>query len=702
MVGTALRRGSLGEREGAFFGYVATVCVAALVFAAPHLAGLPGFTRQAPGTYWLLAVLAVLCDVIPAAPLPGPVFPSACFAFAALLSCGTGPALLAQGVAIAAAALRSRQRPWRAAFQCGRYALALIAAHTAQLVVAASGQGSSAATGTVHASGVLLPRGPLGVLSAVVAWLAVASLLGEAGARLRGGARLRVGSPTGWQAWPASGTDQVLSAGTLLVLGALLASASLASSGAVGTGVAGYGPGWLLLALPLIYVVRRMTRLSLDNERHLRQDPVTGLPTRRALALAVAARSGRRARFALLLVDLDRFRSVNDALGHDAGDRLLAAVARRLAAVTGSDDVLARLGGDEFAVLTYDDPRDRAAQVAEALSEPVPLDGLLLDVTGAIGVARYPDHGVDMATLLRHAEVAMYDAKARGASVALYAPEADQNSPDRLALLADLRRALAHPGGEEIAFYYQPQVDIDTGAVIGVEALLRWHHPVRGPVDPAELIRVAEHSTVMRLLTFRVIDDVVRQLGRWGAAGVGLRASINVSVRDLHTMEIVDRLAERLHEHGVGAEQVQLEITEGALMADPRRVLATLRRLAGLGVALSLDDFGTGYSSMQHLRRLPLAEVKIDRSFVLGMVGDPDDEAIVRSIIDLAGALGLRVVAEGVEDERTYRLLATSGCHAAQGWFHGRPMPADELVSWLSRYRPPRRLLPAWPPAVAT
>jgi EAL domain-containing protein (putative c-di-GMP-specific phosphodiesterase class I) len=192
----------------------------------------------------------------------------------------------------------------------------------------------------------------------------------------------------------------------------------------------------------------------------------------------------------------------------------------------------------------------------------------------------------------------------------------------------------------------------------------------------------------MRLLTHRVIDDVVAQLGRWAAAGVRLRASINVSVRDLHTSEVVDRLAERMDRCGVDADQVQVEITEGALMADPRRVLATLRRLDGLGVALSLDDFGTGYSSMQHLRRLPLAEVKIDRSFVLGMVADPDDAAIVRSIIELAGALGLRVVAEGVEDERTFRLLATNGCDAAQGWFHARPMPADELLGWLSRYRP--------------
>ncbi len=299
---------------------------------------------------------------------------------------------------------------------------------------------------------------------------------------------------------------------------------------------------------------------------------------------------------------------------------------------------------------------------------------------------------------MRHADVAMYDAKARGDAVAVYAPEADHNSPDRLSLLADLRRALESPDSTEVAFYYQPQVEMASGTVVGVEALLRWHHPERGLIDPEELIRVAEHSGVMRMLTMRVIDDVVAQLAKWRASGLTLRAAINVSVRDLHTGEIVDRLADRLTEHDISPELLQLEITEGALMADPRRVLATLQRLAKIGIALSLDDFGTGYSSMQHLRRLPLAEVKIDRSFVLGMVHDSDDEAIVRSIIELAGALGLRVVAEGVEDDKTRRLLLAAGCHVAQGWFYARPMPADQLAEWLSRYRPPQQQL-TWPSA---
>jgi EAL domain-containing protein (putative c-di-GMP-specific phosphodiesterase class I) len=238
--------------------------------------------------------------------------------------------------------------------------------------------------------------------------------------------------------------------------------------------------------------------------------------------------------------------------------------------------------------------------------------------------------------------------------------------------------------------YYQPQVRIATGEVVGVEALLRWRHPQRGMVDPEELIRVAEQSAVMRLLTRRVVDDVVGQLARWSAAGSTLRAALNVSVRDLHTGEIADQIGELLARHAVRPDRLQLEITEGALMADPRRVLDTISRLHRIGVAIALDDFGTGYSSLQHLRRLPLSEVKVDRSFVLGMADDSDDAAIVRSMIELAGALGLRVVAEGVEDERTWRLLHAAGCDLAQGWFFARPMPADELTAWLARYRPVR------------
>jgi diguanylate cyclase (GGDEF)-like protein len=438
------------------------------------------------------------------------------------------------------------------------------------------------------------------------------------------------------------------------------------------------------------------------------RDPLTGLADRGALAGTVAdhlaAHAARAAggagdrRLALLLVDLDRFKHVNDALGHATGDRLLVEVGRRLAGLTRPGEVVARLGGDEFALVVprldgVPGARAHAARIVGALAEPVQLDGLALDVAGSVGVAVYPEHGTDFAALMQHAEVAMYDAKQRGDAVAVYAPASDHNTPDRLALLADLRAALAEES-TGIALYYQPQVDMASGTVVGLEALLRWRHPDRGLVDPAELIRVAEHSAVMRLLTMRVLDEVFAQLRRWGPGAAGLRVAVNVSVRDLHCPELADWIADRLDRAGLRPDQLQLEITEGALMADPRRVLATLARLRQLGVAIALDDFGTGYSSMLHLRRLPLTEVKIDRSFVLGAGHDPDDATIVRSMIGLTAALGLRVVAEGVEDVRTWRMLGAAGCHVAQGWFCARPMPADDLLPWLHRYRARRAGLP--------
>jgi diguanylate cyclase len=712
MESTALRNTAPPRHEGIFFGYVAAVCLLAVAVVAPQSTHLNGGPHPVPAAFWLMAVLAVFSDARPFTP-PGPrqlspVFPSICFTFAILLIWGIGPAVAVQTVAVGASSVRMRHRLWRAAFNAGQYAVAFAAADLVLDLAREKPFAPSGSSGWV-AAGI--------VLAAAATWFAVNYTL------VTGAVWLRFGG--GWWRLLASTVGyESLSTGALLLLGPVLVGATRLT------------PALIPFVLVPLYAVNRMAALSAEQARLARLDPLTGLANRKTLMTSVADRINGRTTgaeprpsrpahaawiprsptvvmagapesgptFALLLLDLDRFKHVNDALGHAVGDRLLVQVAGRLSTAVRREDLVARLGGDEFAILApgledVEAARDLAAGIATALADPVSLDGLPLDVGGSIGVAVYPQHGEDFETLMRHADVAMYEAKIRGDALAVYAPESDHNSAQRLGLLADLRRALETPGAEEIAFYYQPQVELSTGSVIGVEALLRWHHPQRGPVDPEELIRVAEHSGVMRLLTLRAVDDVVGQLAKWQADGLFLRASINVSVRDLHTGEIVDRLAERLRHDGVGPEQVQLEITEGALMADPRRVLTTLRRLERLGVALSLDDFGTGYSSMQHLRRLPLAEVKIDRSFVLGMAEDPDDEAIVRSIIELSGGLGLRVVAEGVEDERTFLMLARMRCEVAQGWFYARPMPADQLASWLSRYRPPQQLMPTWPPA---
>ncbi|BCB87460.1 putative bifunctional diguanylate cyclase/phosphodiesterase [Phytohabitans suffuscus] len=675
MEAAASRNSVPPERARPFFAFVlAVITVAALVSAVP-LARLPGQLPDLPAAFWVMAGLAVLVDSRPFTP-PGrrqssAVFPSTCFTFAIMLGWGLAPAVAVQAAAVVVSSWRMRHVWWRAAFNIGQYALALFAAYGVSRLADLDrvGWGDVAVVAAAAGAWFLVKYGSVTV--------AVRLLFGG-----RWWAMFRQGLPF-----------EALSIGALLLLSPVLLAAAERSAALIP-----------LVLVPL-YAVYRMARLSAEQEQLSRLDPLTGLANRKGLLGEVAdqlpAHAERNAKgaderhLALLVLDLDRFKHVNDALGHAVGDRLLVEVGGRLTSAVRPGDVVARLGGDEFAILapqltSVDEARDLAARVVAELAEPVALDGLPLDVSGSMGIAVYPAHGEDFATLLRHADVAMYDAKHRGDTVAVYAPDSDHNSPERLSLLADLRRALDDGLGErdrQITMYYQPQVAIDTGEVVGVEALLRWRHPRHGMVDPEELIRVAEQSAVMRLLTRRVVDDVVEQVAKWSAAGLSLRAALNVSVRDLHDGEIADQIADRLARYALPADRLQLEITEGALMADPRRVLATIARLDKIGVAIALDDFGTGYSSMQHLRRLPLAEVKVDRSFVLGMSTDADDAAIVRSVIELAGALGLRVVAEGVEDERTWRLLHAAGCHVAQGWFYARPMPADELVTWLARYR---------------
>ncbi len=626
-----------------------------------------------PGAFWLMALLAVVVDVRPYVVAnrraSSVILPSICFTFAIDLAWGYGPALAVQLIAVAVAGVRMRHSAQRTLHLAVQHAVALGAASVVVSFFSlriGPGLDWGDALLTVGAAGAWI------VARYGLAALVARSMADRPGPRLRRLQRLRRLRRVG---------AEVLATGALLLLGpVVLATAQV-------------GLAFVPLVLLALHAVHRMVRSSGEFERASRVDALTGLPNRRALHASVLSQARGR-RLALLLLDLDRFRTVNDALGHGVGDRLLVEVGRRLAEVVPAHDLVVRLGGDEFAVLAtrVDGPpaaRRIADHLAEALNRPFAMDGTPVDVSASIGIALQREPGGDGATLLREAESAMYDAKQRGDQVAIYGPDAPHHTPDRLTLLADLRQALSDDDGDDgITLFYQPQIAIATGEVVGVEALLRWRHPERGLVGPEELIRVAEPTPVMRLLTGRVLHDVVAQLAEWRDAGRPLRAAVNVSVRDLHAGDIADRVDDLLHEYDVPADLLQLEITESALMADPHRVLSTITRLDRMGIGISLDDFGTGYSSLQHLRRLPLAEVKIDRSFVLGMATDRGDAAIVRSVIDLAEALGLRAVAEGVEDERTWRLLTDAGCHAAQGWFHARPMPARDLTDWLSRYRP--------------
>jgi predicted signal transduction protein with EAL and GGDEF domain len=326
-----------------------------------------------------------------------------------------------------------------------------------------------------------------------------------------------------------------------------------------------------------------------------------------------------------------------------------------------------------------------ADHLARALATPAVIDGDLIDIDASIGVVMFPEHGRDSSTLLRHAEVALFQAKQRVTpTAAIYMAEEDETAAMRWSLLTDLRRALQTPERrDELSFAYQPQVSLATDEHVGMEALLRWHHPERGPVDVADIFLAAEHSPIMAQLTNRVVEDVVAQLSTWNASGLRQRASINVSPRDLERSELIESITTALAVHDVAASQLTVEVTETALMAELHEAQSTLHSLSELGIAISLDDFGTGYSSMAHLRRLPVSEVKIDRSFTSRIAEDPEDHAIVRSIIDLGHDLGLRVVAEGVEDEQTQRLLAQAGCDIAQGWLVARPMPSHQVPAWL-------------------
>ncbi|WP_328671561.1 putative bifunctional diguanylate cyclase/phosphodiesterase [Streptomyces sp. NBC_00328] len=459
-----------------------------------------------------------------------------------------------------------------------------------------------------------------------------------------------------------------------------------------------------LFSIPLIALDSTLWIARARAEEQLR-DPLTGLPNRQWLlertwtALDDAERIG--ARSALMLIDLDRFRSVNDTLGHLAGDRLLLQIADRLRLALPRGAEAARLGGDEFAVLLpVADSTTSATRVARnlvaALGSPLDLDGLTLVLEASAGLAVFPDHALDAEGLLRRADIAMYQAKRDRTGVEVYESKRDSNTPDRLGLLGDLRRAL---DTGDVELHYQPKVRFD-GQVAGLEALVRWVHPERGKVPPDEFIAIAESSGLMPHLTEYVLETALGQVARWRAQGLYVPVAVNVSPRDVHTPGFAGAVAARLARHGVPAGALQLEITEHVLLEDPQRAADTLAALTGHGVKMSLDDFGTGYSSLVHLRRLPVSELKIDRSFVARLAVDAEDAEIVRCTVDLAHSLGLLVVAEGVEDDETWERLRDLGCDAVQGWLVAAAMPPEEATAWLlargSRgWQRPRAALPA-------
>ncbi|NJC70111.1 sensor domain-containing phosphodiesterase [Planosporangium thailandense] len=427
---------------------------------------------------------------------------------------------------------------------------------------------------------------------------------------------------------------------------------------------------------------RLVDRLRFDAQH----DALTGLPNRRrilnALDEAIKVQTPEDV-VAVLLFDVARLRQVNESLGHGAGDKLLAEFARRLRELAPPAALVGRIGGNEFAVTVRTAGAEEAVGLAAKIRESVQgrkaFGALSIDVDCVVGVAVHPDHGADSATLLQHADVATYAAKIRHSSVQLFSATLESRSARRVGLAGDLRRALDEG---QLQVYFQPKVNLRDRRLVGVECLSRWNHPVHGPVAPQDFVAVAEHTGQLGRLTEVVLREGLRRAREWEDAGREFPVSVNLSPRTLVDPAFPSRVAAVLGEYAVDPGLLTLEITEGGVVGDPDRALATLRALRDLGVRLSVDDFGTGFSSLGYLRRLPVQEVKIDRTFVEGMATDPGDLAIVRTIVDMSRHFGLSVVAEGVESELTLGLLEEIGCDVGQGFLFSRPLPYERLDAW--------------------
>ena len=619
---------------------------------------------------WLLAAFTVLNEL---RPIPAPlgrgsidVTVSTTFAFALLLLSGPAEAALTLTAATIVADAVARKRWWKSAFNVAQYSLSVAAAgavvgHLATRYRPGTPLAFDGAEGLVA---VAAGAAAFSVTNVVVIGLAVVLL-----------ERLPVASFLRHD----FGAELVANA-ALLILSPVVAI------------VAQHDAVLLPVFLVPVALAHKSAAVSAQKDHQALHDALTGLPNRvlfrdrTSQAVAAAARSGGR--MALLLVDLDRFKEVNDTLGHHTGDQLLRRVGGRLREALRDSDTVARLGGDEFGVVLREVTDEAAAALAadrvlRALQVPVELDGLALEVGGSVGVALFPDHGTDADTLIQRADVAMYVAKSAATGRAVYTFAHDQNSPMRLALAGELRRAI---DDRQLRVHYQPKVSLATGRACGAEALVRWEHPTRGLVPPDDFIPVAEQTGLIRNLTEVVLAEALRQCRTWERQGRDLRVAVNVSARVLHDTGFPDLVARLLDESGVEAAKLELEITESMIMADPVRSLGVLGELGRLGVELAVDDYGTGHSTLAYLKRLPVTELKIDKSFIVALAEDDSDAVIVGSTIDLGRRLGLRVVAEGVETAEAYERLVAMGCDLAQGYYLSPPLPPEGLEAWAEHF----------------
>jgi diguanylate cyclase (GGDEF)-like protein len=651
-------------------------CVAVALVGVALLATLVATTQLAFGEpYAKFEFIALAASVMVGELFPlelprrsgdGEVTVSVMFSFALLLGLGLVPALAAQLVASVVQDRIAHKPWWQVGFNIGQYTLSLSAAAGVLKLLGAYG--------TLHAG--FKPEDLVAVLAAAAAYFSVNLLLVTRATTLYQGVPIS----------RALESDLTfgLSVGAVLLCLAPVVVTVLEFSRIL----------YPLLLVPLVgvYISGRQSIRTATAEHLARHDSLTELPNRRWFLEAVgqALKNPSLRAGGLLLVDLNGFKEVNDTLGHHHGDLVLQAVGPRLAAAFRSEDLVARLGGDEFAVFMPGADSD-AAQTAvqrlqDALHTPVEVDGISLELDASIGLAWYPEHGGDVDTLLQRADVAMYRAKASHNSLVTYRSEDDYHSPERLVIAGDLRRALL---SDQLVLHYQPQVELGVGRPVAAEGLVRWQHPQRGLLGPFEFIEVAERTGLIKDLTYRVLELGLADLRRWTDEGRKLSLSLNVSVRSLLDRRFPEDVERLLALHGVDGKALTLELTESSLMVDPEVAKKTMRHLAELGVSVAIDDFGTGYSSLAYLTDLPIGELKIDKSFVRAMGSDARNAIVVRSTIELAHNLGLRTVAEGIEDAFTFERLRALGCELAQGFHMSRPLPADSLMSWWDAHTAP-------------
>jgi diguanylate cyclase (GGDEF)-like protein len=664
----------MGPRAGSpLWIHLMTVTAAGGVAFILAMLNLHGLVARPDGLvwhplFWLLAALVLVGDIWPIITpgRSGPESPvaSLTFSFAALLYWGLPVAVLLKAASTLAVGLAERKAVKRSAFNAAQVTLSMCAAWLVMLAFGLHPTPTNAWDPNGRELFVVLPAAAaFFVVNFVLVGIAIA--LHSRASLLK---TLRNNLP--YQAF----VNLVLLATAPLVAVVMNTRSALLL---------------LLFAFPLaaIYVNAAM---SVQREHQAHHDELTGLSNRKLLirrtndALAQAARSQTMVGF--LLLDLDRFKEVNDTLGHPVGDRLLRHVAHRLTHSVRPGDMVARLGGDEFAVLLPSvkeaaAAREVAARLRAAVAEPIRMDGMSFDIEASVGIALYPDDASGFEVLLQHADVAMYLAKERRSGVERYVADSDRNSPARLALLGDLRRGLDRG---ELELHFQPKVYLADRSTAGMEALVRWQHPARGLMAPQEFIPLIEQSYLMRELTARVIDMALGQAALWWQGGMSVQVSLNLAARDLLDNGLADIVGRGLKRHGLPADALLLEIDERVLTSEPAHAVATAEALAALGVSLSLDDFGTGYSSLVRLKRLPVSEVKIDSSFVGRLLHSADDQVIVQSIVDLVGALGIRSVAEGVESAEVAAELVAMGCAAAQGWYFSKPLNAASATAWLA------------------